>query len=346
MKGDRYLVEELLANESLHRWVLGNASTEETHYWNSFAHVYPEHAYALEEAVEVLTRLRVPGVRVPTDEEIEMEWQATIRKVEGTRAPNKVNRLRLLPAPVLYRAAAVFAVLCLVGAALWGYSGGSWPSLFMDTYTTEYGERASLLLPDGSSVILNAHSTLKSPRKYSQNRPFKILLDGEAFFEVTKRPDEAMHPFIVQTLHGEVSVLGTAFNLNSRDGKTQVTLNEGSVQVTRMSREDIPVQKTTLTPGQCASFGGAERFIAVQEVDPLLHSSWTTSHLQFKETPLSDVVSLLKHTYGYEVEVQDTTFYEFKISGKVENDQQVVLNGLATLMDRSIIFKDGVVIIQ
>ena len=73
------------------------------------------------------------------------------------------------------------------------------------------GGENTVILADGTTVHLNAGSKLTYPVRFAGKRRV-VALEGEAYFDVVK--DET-RPFIVQTHLGEVTVLGTAFNINA-----------------------------------------------------------------------------------------------------------------------------------
>ena len=75
---------------------------------------------------------------------------------------------------------------------------------------------SEILLPDGSAVTLNANSKLQ----YYTHSARKVWLEGEAFFEVKKIPETA-EPFQVVTNDLTITVLGTTFNVNSRNEQTK-----------------------------------------------------------------------------------------------------------------------------
>ena len=96
--------------------------------------------------------------------------------------------------------------------------------------STANGQMYQIILPDQSSVWLNAASSLKYPSSFRSMKSRTVELIGEAYFEIKK--DKA-HPFIVKTDKQKVEVLGTHFNINSYsdEAKTTTTLFEGSVRV-------------------------------------------------------------------------------------------------------------------
>jgi transmembrane sensor len=84
-------------------------------------------------------------------------------------------------------------------------------------------------LPDGSVVTLNAASKLSYTDKFNgDTRPVTLL--GEAFFKIT--PNKAK-PFIINVNGVTVKVVGTSFNVKSRNGKTEVIVETGIVNVSR-----------------------------------------------------------------------------------------------------------------
>src|SRR5690606_38970298 len=77
--------------------------------------------------------------------------------------------------------------------------------------TTPNGGQYQINLSDGTLVLLNAASTLTYPAEFGENTR-EVILDGEAYFEVTKDPEK---PFIVRTAKQRIEVLGTSFNINA-----------------------------------------------------------------------------------------------------------------------------------
>lgn len=95
----------------------------------------------------------------------------------------------------------------------------------INTFDTDFAQNESITLPDNSFVTLNELSQLKfNASKWGQKRT--LNLKGEAFFDVEKG-----NRFDVNTQFGKVSVLGTEFNVISRDSIFKVTCYEGLVQV-------------------------------------------------------------------------------------------------------------------
>ena len=97
-------------------------------------------------------------------------------------------------------------------------------------YSSDFGKQLSFELPDGSKVTLNSMSTVSfNKENWKNNRT--LTLDGEAFFEVKKG-----QKFKVQTTQGNVTVLGTEFNINTTNDYLKVLCYEGKVKVKRFNK--------------------------------------------------------------------------------------------------------------
>ncbi len=73
-------------------------------------------------------------------------------------------------------------------------------------------------LPDGSTIFLNRNSQL-SYRSNFNGRGRNVNLKGEAFFEIA--PD-ATKPFIIDAGNARVRVVGTSFNVITRNSESAV----------------------------------------------------------------------------------------------------------------------------
>ena len=122
----------------------------------------------------------------------------------------------------------------------------------MVAFHTDSGQRASLTLPDGTSVELNSGSTLEYPAVFARGER-RVRVEGEAMFDVAKVADK---PFYVETFAYDVKVLGTRFNVESDEdrGVFSTALMEGSVAILDKHDNRItelePDQVVTLTDGR------------------------------------------------------------------------------------------------
>jgi ferric-dicitrate binding protein FerR (iron transport regulator) len=153
-------------------------------------------------------------------------------------------------------------------------------------YETSTGQNLALELPDKSSVLLNAGSTISyNERSWAKERVLE--LQGEAFFDVEKGSR-----FVVITDQGTITVLGTEFNVKEREGFFEVSCYEGKVEVACQN------QNTILTPGE-----------VVRLIDGKLTSqqtafsgpSWPEDKSYFKSVPFGEVLDEIERQYGVEI---------------------------------------------
>lgn len=115
-----------------------------------------------------------------------------------------------------------------------------------ETYavSTNSGQRAQFILPDGTRVWLNAASQLTYESSFWKKER-KATLAGEAYFDVTHNPHS---PFTVEANGVRTEVLGTKFNIRARENEPHVitTLLQGAIRVISEHTEEI-----TLKPGEC-----------------------------------------------------------------------------------------------
>lgn len=164
---------------------------------------------------------------------------------------------------------------------------------FYTSHTTQQiadsGERTEFLLPDNSSVVLNAGSEAEyRPWNWQGNR--KIELKGEAYFKVAKG-----ETFDVVTKMGKVTVVGTQFNVKARDNRFDVTCYEGSVKVSSNGKEII------LTQGKSVAFKDGAVIEAPQNES--LQPGWITYETEFYKESLQNIISEMERQYNVDISI-------------------------------------------
>jgi ferric-dicitrate binding protein FerR (iron transport regulator) len=159
-------------------------------------------------------------------------------------------------------------------------------------------------LPDGSVVTLNSHSTLIYPERFTGKiRPVTML--GEAFFKVT--PDKTK-PFIIKVNGVTVRVVGTSFNVKSRDGKTQVIVETGIVNVSEKAKN------VNLNPGERVLVTGTDGLLAKESNKGRLYNYYVTHELICDETPLYELVGSLNEIYGAHITIGNKALMNLPIT--------------------------------
>jgi transmembrane sensor len=178
-----------------------------------------------------------------------------------------------------------FAAISLLAAALL-----SWPlitsTLAPDVtapvrYETAKAENREIFLPDGSVVTLAANSHIDISLNDSQR--YINLTQGEAFFDVAK---DAKRPFVVETRDSRVTVLGTHFNINTVTGFSQVSVEEGRVEVSSLQQAHAEV----LTAGQRVQLLDSGSLSPVANIEPNAAGAWRRGLRIYFDAKLEDVL--------------------------------------------------------
>jgi len=164
----------------------------------------------------------------------------------------------------------------------------------LNTVSTPRGGQYRINLPDGSSVWLNAASELKFPPNFNKYAQRKVILNGEAYFEVAKDAK----PFIVVTGQQEVKVLGTHFNISGygEEETTKTTLLEGSVSILNL-RSNL---STILKPGEQNLLKGNRMHI--YQVDTEEAIAWKNGYFTFNREDLGSIMRKISRWYDVEID--------------------------------------------
>ncbi|MBE9599842.1 FecR family protein [Pedobacter sp. MC2016-24] len=162
----------------------------------------------------------------------------------------------------------------------------------ISTITTPRGGQYNVELPDGTTVALNAASTLKFPSTFSGLVTRTVELTGEGYFQVAK---DKQHPFIVKSADQQIEVLGTHFNVSSYADETHIktTLVEGSVKVTSNGKTQL------LKPNQQSI--ATAKGISIRDVDTEEAIAWKNGLFIFDNEPLESVLRKVARWYNVEI---------------------------------------------
>ncbi|WP_318311745.1 FecR family protein [Flagellimonas crocea] len=173
--------------------------------------------------------------------------------------------------------------------------------LVYNTLHIPNGKTFKIVLSDGTTVNLNAGSTLTYPIKFIPGQQRKVTLIGEAFFHVKKNEE---NPFIVTSQSLDIRVLGTQFNVTSypEDTNQKTVLVEGSVRLYESGTSYSEDDSTLLTPGDMASWESAYKKMSVKKVDTELYTSWMNGKLVLKGLKFKDIIKKLERHYGVSIQ--------------------------------------------
>ncbi len=237
-------------------------------------------------------------------------------------AANDEDGVRPLPR---WRVQAVAACAALVAMA------GGWFALDRQAparveYATAMGERRTVVLDDGSRVILNGGTRLSLDAGNSRD---VAMVGGEAVFDVKH---DASRPFVITTADGTRLVdIGTRFNVDSRDGALDVAVAEGAVmyQGGRVGGGDIRLDAGEVLTRAGRDARPVKRAVAVDEV-----GAWQSGQLYYTDATLADVAADLSRNIGVTV-AADSAIAARRFSGTItiDGDAAAVMARIGPVLD-------------
>lgn len=169
-----------------------------------------------------------------------------------------------------------------------------------------------LILDDGTKIWINSDSKLIYPVKFLGDER-KIKLEGEAYFDVAKNGK----PFIVNTVLGDIRVLGTEFGVKAYREEEQLiaTLVEGKIsfsgtQTVELNRgEQLVVLKDGRMTRQAVE---VEEFVG-----------WKDNLFVFRNQRLEDIMRELTRWYNIKVFYQQPYLKDIEFTGNLKRYDNV-----------------------
>ena len=253
-------MENFIKDETfLARWIAGELNSEELKMFKN-SQSYP----VLKKINDASQNLKAPT----------FNDQALLIKLKELDKINPQIKVKKFIPNWAYAAAAVLVVAL----------GLLYVTTMSSHFQTEYSEQLAVLLPDNSTVKLNANSELAF-RKAGWKSNRALELNGEAFFDVEKGKS-----FKVLTNLGFVEVLGTEFNVISRGTYFEVQCMEGKVRVS----SNVLNKELILLPGNAVRVVNSSLEEWKFDLD---EPNWTLGETTFYNAPISQVLLALENQF-------------------------------------------------
>ena len=248
------------------------------------------------------------------------------------------------------RIAAIFVIAFSLGMLCQDFLSGKRPEqiAFIENIVP-LGSKSEIKLPDGSSVYLNAGSTLRYPTVYGKTTR-DVYLEGEGYFKVSR---QAGKPFTVHTALSNIRALGTEFNVKAYPDEdvVETTLIKGEVAVEKGETGGAIDQAVLLKPGQKLSVTAHAETLAtetkalphdaqsngatsvpdeqpiqpapvVRQLTPSVAAaevSWKERNWRIESEPLQDLIVKLDRRYDVRIEV-DELLKSYRFTGTIKDE--------------------------
>ena len=180
------------------------------------------------------------------------------------------------------------------------------------------GGEFSFLLPDSTTVFLNAESRLRFPDRFVPGSERIVYLSGEAYFDVKRDPRS---PFLVCLEHSAVKVTGTSFNVKAYPDDTNeaTTLISGTVSMGIGTTE----QWIVLKPGEQGYYDATRKTLSQQTVDVNYYTAWKDGVFAFYRQPLEEVMKTLGRWYLFDTHYQNEALKSILYTGKINRHASI-----------------------
>ncbi|SFC32790.1 FecR family protein [Pseudoalteromonas denitrificans] len=269
-----------------------------------------------------------------TFETLTLNWQA-LEKIERNNLNNSAKNIQNITAISFnnqtkkinksFKKFSYFALVASIFLFSFIYFNHDAQS-FSHVYKTPTAKQANYILPDGSTLWLNAKSEVSI--HFSQNKRQIAIIKGDAHFKVSK---DKKRPFIVSYGEHRFTALGTAFTVNTRP-YVQLAVTEHKVKLSYRHTNKI------IREGYTSEFNDRWQMAKVTQSQ----ENWTDTKLNFKGRPLKDVLTQIQPYVSEKIKLVDRTQANELISGSVNlKKPHQALKLITSGLDLKITFKNN-----
>jgi transmembrane sensor len=336
---DKDKVIELLVNEDFKKWVL-KPTYERDLFWNKWLERNPEQEETVNVAKEFIlsAKFKKPGLSPDAKDEILSNIISQTPPKHNTDSfTDRKDRNRLFQSFSVFKIAATITIIA-------GFAGAFWlnkintrthkdivKELTFVKKENPQGRKSTIMLPDGTKVILNSSSTLTYDSNYGdQDRTVRI--SGEAFFDVLPNYEK---PFNVVSGNIVTTALGTSFNVRAFESEStlKISLLTGKVKVVDLTKTDTETEYMLL-PGEGFIIEKPNGELKKVKVEPLMEFGWKDGILVFADNDLDEVVQALERWYGIKISIIGQPKKQWRVDGRFDNETlEQVLQGLSFTYD-------------
>ena len=299
-------LDHLLQDPSFSNWV-HKSNKNDVAFWELYIKNNPDKLTLVYTARDIMVGIHFSEEDVLPEAKVNAALDAVMAKIDNIPTITTAKETKSLSLKKRwYTGAGIAAIFLLILSSLFLVNLSN-----VVIHKTGYGEIIQLKLADGSEVILNGNSELK----YNEDSPRDVSLVGEAYFKV--KPKYSSHAkFWVHTKDLRVEVYGTQFNVNTRDHKTGVMLDEGAISLSLKNGDSKKMK-----PGDYVSYSNEENIILEEKInDSTPYAVWRDGTYVFNEVSLGVVINHLEHVYGVKANFVDAAVKERTISGGIPNE--------------------------
>lgn len=346
MNISKFTVEDFVLNKEFRAWVF-TPSQESNNFWQHLFEKSPGQVMHAKIAKEILLNINYSNYQISELESLEMwkfiegeskKWNH--EKIEKGRVVVLNSGSILKGNEIQIRSRSWFIqevrVACILLATfslslILGLLFKQQPiktefiaDLIYNEFIVPPGVKSTLILNDGSKVMLNSGSSLRFIKNFEADKRI-VHLKGEAYFEVSR---DSLRPFSVITEEVATTAVGTAFNISAYSGEDlKVALVEGKVSVKYDQFDPLNI---FLEKGELLKINSKSGGIDKDRFDDRLVLAWTKKKIIFQKVPLKEAIRILENWYGVKFIFQNTPNQDLMLYGVFQDETlENILDGLS-----------------
>jgi len=330
----KFNAEDFLVDSTFQQYCAG---TDELciGYWEKYVNAHPEQAEVIAEAKKLYVILS--GNKRPLNKQTE-SFKESMFPEEKVVKLNRYLWVKIAAAIVL----AIGSVL--IYNTYKTDNSTKHEAQVVSTFITKSGERKKIKLQDGTSVLLNAKSTLLIGKGFN-NEGREVTLIGEAFFDVVHNKNK---PFKVHTGDFNINVLGTAFNVKAYPDETssEATLIRGLItmeatngnggiitlkpsQKVTFYKNLVPKPANKLTKGTAPQPEITINHYTKIKDSTIVETAWTQNRIEIYDQDFDEIRNVLEKWYNVEIRFSDPAIEKYRFTATITNENiEEVLHAL------------------
>ncbi|MEO1245925.1 MAG: FecR domain-containing protein [Pseudomonadota bacterium] len=203
------------------------------------------------------------------------------------------------------------------------------------SYHTAVGQHREFTLPDDSVLTLNTNSQVVV--RYSGDERQVRLKRGEAHFDVAPAP---ARPFIVAAGSGTLRAVGTEFNVHLNNGKLEVIVEEGAVEV--KADAQLAAAPQLLEEGQMLEYRDTIGIVSMIDDDEIARRlAWHDGMLDFQDSTLAEVIEEAGRHTSTRIVIVDPELESLIVTGYIRAGDIDTLLGMLTQNERISVHRLG-----
>lgn len=332
----RFDAEDFLVDNTFQLYCAGTDKLC-SEYWEKYIKAHPEQIEVIAEAKRLYVILS--GNKRPLNNQLEtfkenFDSQPTTLKLNRNFAWLKI--------------AAAILVIASAGFFYRNYSlqKSARENFQAKVFTTKSGERKKIMLPDGTTVLLNAKSSLSIGKEFN-DKLREVTLKGEAYFDVVHNKNK---PFKVHTYDFNINVLGTAFNVKAYPDEitSEATLIRGLITMEAVNGNGGTI---TLKPSQKVTFYKELAPEAKQKIlrpipnhpeitinhytlikdSTIVETAWTQNRIEIYDQDFDEIKGVLEKWYNVEIKFTSPEIEKYRFTATFS--RETVDQALKALQD-------------